>query len=126
MSSLRQRERQRSLELTNLQMSKKSLSTSAPSETTSSPLSKRFRIFKRKGDVNHHQHKPRGNRRRSQSFNELSTYNGGDNNKNLPFPIAGQQQEFRKLKLRITIAEARHLSLVSDTQCSFIYTLHMC
>lgn len=123
MSSLRQRERQRSLELANVQMSKKSLSTSAPSETTLSPLSKRFRIFKRKGDVNHL--KPRGNRRRSQSFNELSTYNGGDNSSSPPFPIVGQQQEFRKLKLRITIAEARHLSLVSDTQCSFIYTVHM-
>ncbi|CAO3648036.1 unnamed protein product [Mucor hiemalis] len=99
MSNFRQREGQRFLESTNVQMSKKTLSTSAPLET--SPLSKRFRIFKRKGDVNQ---KPRGNRRRSQSFNELSTYA-------LPSPIVGQQQEFRKLKLRITIEEARHLSL---------------
>jgi hypothetical protein len=92
-------------------MSKESMSKSVPMESS---LSKRFRLFKKKGRPNENVNKSR--RRRSQSFNDTF-----DTNEILPPTMVGQQG-FKKLKLKITIEEAKQLTLVSKNILINYYT----
>ena len=74
------------------------MSKSVPSET--SPLSKRFRLFKRKNNNNNN-----NRRRRSVSADHLPSS---------AELLSQPRQDCQNLKLRITVEEARGLPAVSD------------